>query len=63
MKVDPGDDTYMPSLVKVKVGNSFKNMEEVAILNIYPTDSMVTLLTDSCEVRSSLTLRFILFDR
>jgi hypothetical protein len=53
MTVDPSDSSYTPSLVVVSGGDSFTAMNELATVNIRNTDTVVSLLSDSKEVRMS----------
>lgn len=46
MKVEPSDNSYMPKLVKVSVGNSFTELKELAVVSIHPRDTIVSLLSE-----------------
>ncbi|XP_016124312.1 E3 ubiquitin-protein ligase HERC2-like [Sinocyclocheilus grahami] len=49
MIVDPADSSYMPSLVVVSGGSTLNNLIELKTININPTDTAVSLLSDCTE--------------
>lgn len=50
MRVDPEDSSYFPSVVAVSVGDSVTSLRELAIVNIMPNDTTVSLLLNATEV-------------
>ena len=45
IQVDPGDSTYMPSVVQVNVGDAVSALREITAVTLTPSDTIVTLLS------------------
>lgn len=45
MGVDPGDNSYMPSVVVINGGHSINSMTELNIVNVKSHDTSVLLLS------------------
>ena len=49
MVVDPGDSTYMPSLIIISAGDNLAQLKEISTVNVYGSDTTVTLLNNVKE--------------
>ena len=49
MVVDPGDSTYMPSLIIISAGDNLAQLKEISTVNVYGSDTTVTLLNSVKE--------------